>query len=147
MAFLVGYNDASIIEWGISSGNDIEARALLMISAAVALFCVAWGISNEKPGAMKIKQCTDGYPSCRNAEATGKFCEGHCKSEAFSKMGEYILNEDSHFVCGITAFNLKTGAIVKVTQIDVNGKKVLISFGERSCDWFPSDILKKFTKK
>lgn len=42
LAFLVRYNDASIIEWGISSGNDIEARALLMISAAVALFCVAW---------------------------------------------------------------------------------------------------------
>lgn len=61
-------------------------------------------------------------------------------------MGEYILNEDSHFVCGITAFNLKAGAMVEVTQIDIGGKKVLISFGERMSDWFPSNILSRFTK-
>jgi len=30
---------------------------------------------------MRITQCTDGYPSCRNAEATGKFCEGSCQTE------------------------------------------------------------------
>lgn len=29
---------------------------------------------------MKIKQCPDGYPSCRNAEATGQFCEEQCQS-------------------------------------------------------------------
>ena len=27
-----------------------------------------------------ITQCTDGY-HCRNAEATGKFCEGSCQTE------------------------------------------------------------------
>lgn len=61
-------------------------------------------------------------------------------------MGEFILNEDSHFVCGITAFNLRAGAMVKVTQIDVNGKKVLLSFGDRMSDWFPDNILNRFTK-
>lgn len=61
-------------------------------------------------------------------------------------MGECILNEDSHFVCGITAFNLQAGAMVKVTQIDVNGKKVLLSFGDRMSDWFPDNILNRFTK-
>lgn len=29
---------------------------------------------------MKIYQCPDGYPSCRNAEATGQFCQGQCKA-------------------------------------------------------------------
>ena len=61
-------------------------------------------------------------------------------------MGEYILKEDSHFVCGNTAFNLRAGAMVKVTQIDVDGKKVLLSFGDRMCDWFPDNILNRFTK-
>lgn len=61
-------------------------------------------------------------------------------------MGEYILNEDTHFVCGITAFNLKAGAVVKVTQIDVGGKKVLLRFGDRMRDWFPDNILNRFTK-
>lgn len=61
-------------------------------------------------------------------------------------MGDYILNEDCHFVCGITAFNLQAGAKVKVTQVDVGGKKVLLSFGERMSDWYSSNILNKFTK-
>ena len=61
-------------------------------------------------------------------------------------MGEYILNEDSYFVCGITVFKLQAGAMVKVTQIDVNGEKVLLSFDDRMSDWFPSNILNRFTK-
>ena len=46
-------------------------------------------------------------------------------------MGDYILKEDTHFVCGITAFNLKAGTMVKVTRIDVDGKKVLLRFGDQ----------------
>ena len=31
-----------------------------------------------------IKNCIDGYPSCRNAESTGKFCKIKC--EAMEKL-------------------------------------------------------------
>lgn len=27
-----------------------------------------------------MKTCTDGYPSCRVAEATGKWCAGQCEA-------------------------------------------------------------------
>lgn len=27
-----------------------------------------------------IKQCTDGYPTCRKAEATGQWCLNHCEA-------------------------------------------------------------------
>lgn len=27
-----------------------------------------------------IRQCPDGYPSCRKAEATGEWCRGECEA-------------------------------------------------------------------
>lgn len=29
-----------------------------------------------------VTQCADGYPSCRVAEATGKWCESQCQASA-----------------------------------------------------------------
>lgn len=41
---------------------------------------------------MMITQCTDGYPSCRNAEATGKFCEGYCQTERIKQQRKKLEN-------------------------------------------------------
>ena len=31
--------------------------------------------------ASTLRQCPDGYPSCRKAEATGEWCVGQCEAE------------------------------------------------------------------
>ena len=41
-----------------------------------------------------MKTCTDGYPGCRVAEATGKWCAGQC--EAMTETHPPLRNRQSH---------------------------------------------------
>jgi hypothetical protein len=59
-------------------------------------------------------------------------------------LGKYRLKSDGVFRCGITTFGLSAGSIVEVTQLDKEGRKVLIDFGGRMVDWYSDRMLDRF---
>lgn len=41
-----------------------------------------------------MKSCNDGYPSCRYAEQTGKWCGDECRAEMQKELDSLILQRD-----------------------------------------------------
>lgn len=55
-------------------------------------------LNSERIAAMlqevKMRVCNDGYPTCRNAEATGKWCKGECLNELQKKLDTLLLTRE-----------------------------------------------------
>jgi len=41
-----------------------------------------------------MRNCTDGYPSCRHAEATGKWCDDECRADLQKELDALILKRE-----------------------------------------------------
>lgn len=67
----------------------------------------------------KIHSCTDGYPSCRKAEANGEFCVNKC--EAAGKMTDTNTKEIKQTPEPITdAYNQGKEAFLRGDDISLN---------------------------
>lgn len=56
-------------------------------------------------------------------------------------LGDWRLKHDLRLRMGITAFGLQAGAIVAVTQLDSEYRKVLVEVGPAMCDWMSDSWL------
>ncbi len=41
-----------------------------------------------------MRNCSDGYPSCRHAEATGKWCGDECRAELQKELDALLLKRE-----------------------------------------------------
>lgn len=65
------------------AGADLERRDLPEAHGVGSLIpteqCPLWTAKSDKKVA-EVRNCDDGYPGCRHAEATGEWCKGECCS-------------------------------------------------------------------
>ena len=59
---------------------------------------------------------------------------------------KYKLKEDINVRCGYSSFLMTRDSVVSVKQEDEISSKVLIHWGGRDVDWYPTSILKKMEK-
>lgn len=62
----------------------------------------------------------------------------------YPALGLYKNKKDLNIRCGITAFTLREGAVVKVTQVDTTSKAVIIEFDSRTLDWYGINFLNSY---
>lgn len=62
-------------------------------------------------------------------------------------LGSYKTKSTKRYLAGGTSFELPEGSSVKITQVDKEFRKVLVSFGDDTVDWFHYSIVNNFAKE
>lgn len=62
-------------------------------------------------------------------------------------LGDWQATSDIPTRMGVSVFTIPAGAIVSVTQVDPDFKKVLVSAGSRLIDWKHESFLNHFVRR
>lgn len=60
---------------------------------------------------------------------------------------KYVAMRDARYMTARSSFEINTGHVVTIQQVDRDTQKVLVDFGDGDMDWFSNHIIQRSFKK